>query len=139
MLILMYSNAAYYFQRLQEIDDSLIKVVRNSSGRNPSSIEAEIRELEKELRVSGKMGSDNADDEGDFWLSLPRTFSYQSSRFELPLDISVLSDMTPLEYLARYVSVSSSRRQLYNVVFVRNRSLKDGLLNDEVSPLYYKC
>lgn len=135
----MYSNAAYYFQRLQEIDDSLIKVVRNSSGRNPSSIEAEIRELEKELRVSGKMGSDNADDEGDFWLSLPRTFSYQSSRFELPLDISVLSDMTPLEYLARYVSVSSSRRQLYNVVFVRNRSLKDGLLNDEVSPLYYKC
>jgi hypothetical protein len=139
MLILMYSNAAYFFQRLQEIDDSLIKVVRNSSGRNPSSIEAEIRELEKELRVSGKMGSDNADDEGDFWLSLPRTFSYQSSRFELPLDISVLSDMTPLEYLARYVSVSSSRRQLYNVVFVRNRSLKDGLLNDEVSPLYYKC
>lgn len=135
----MYSNAAYFFQRLQEIDDSLIKVVRNSSGRNPSSIEAEIRELEKELRVSGKMGSDNADDEGDFWLSLPRTFSYQSSRFELPLDISVLSDMTPLEYLARYVSVSSSRRQLYNVVFVRNRSLKDGLLNDEVSPLYYKC
>ena len=34
-------------QRLQEIDDNLLKYVRNSSGRNPSQVEAEIRELEK--------------------------------------------------------------------------------------------
>ena len=118
------------FQRLQEIDDDLLKVVRGSSGRNPAIVEAEIRELEKELKLPGRLSQDQSDEDKDFWLSLPRTFSYQSSRFELPLDISVLSKMVPLDYLSRYVSVSSSRRQLYNKVFVRHRSLKDGLLND---------
>ena len=54
-------------------------------------------------------------------------------RFELPLDMQVLQDMTPLDYLARYVSVSSSRRQLYNKVYVRHRSLKDSMLNEVVS------
>ena len=121
---------SYFFQRLQEIDDDLLKVVRGSSGRNPASVEAEIRELEKELKLPGRLSQDQSEEDKDFWLSLPRTFSYQSSRFELPLDISVLSKMVPLDYLSRYVSVSSSRRQLYNKVFVRHRSLKDGLLND---------
>ena len=72
------------------------------------------------------------DDEIDFWLRLPRTFSLQSARFELPLDMSLLADMTPIEYLTRYVNVSSARRQLYDKVFVRHRSLKDGNLTDEV-------
>ena len=103
---------------MQEIDDTLLKVVRGASGRNPTGVEAEIRELEKELKLPGKISMDEADGEeaNDFWLSLPRTFSYQSSRFELPLNMSVLSDMLPLDYLQRYVSVSSSRRQLYNKV-----------------------
>jgi len=39
---------------LQEIDDNLLKVVRGSSGRNPAGVEAEIRELEKELKIPGK-------------------------------------------------------------------------------------
>ena len=43
----------YFFQRLQEIDDNLLKVVRGSSGRNPAGVEAEIRELEKELKIPG--------------------------------------------------------------------------------------
>ena len=42
-----------FFQRLQEIDDNLLKVVRGSSGRNPAGVEAEIRELEKELKIPG--------------------------------------------------------------------------------------
>ena len=110
-------------------------MVRNSSGRNPAQVEQEIRELEKELKLPSKLSTDQIgeDDEAcDFWLSLPRTFSYQSSRFELPLDIAQLNVMTPLDYLSRYVSVSSSRRLLYNKVFVRHRNLRDGLLNDEV-------
>ena len=50
------------FQRLQEIDDNLLKVVRGSSGRNPAGVEAEIRELEKELKIPGKFhsGAENA-------------------------------------------------------------------------------
>ena len=43
----------FFFQRLQEIDDNLLKVVRGSSGRNPAGVEAEIRELEKELKIPG--------------------------------------------------------------------------------------
>ena len=106
--------------------------MRGSSGRNPAGVEAEIRELEKELKIPGRISTEeNEENETDFWLSLPRTFSHQSSRFELPLDISLLSEMSPLDYLQRHVSISSSRRQLYNKVFVRYRSLKDGLLNEE--------
>ena len=85
-------------------------------------------------QILGRISTEESEeDQNDFWLSLPRTFSYQSSRFELPLNISVLCEMSPLDYVSRYVSVSSSRRQLYNKVFVRHRSLKDGLLNEEVS------
>lgn len=119
---------------MSEIDDNLLKTVR-STGRSAGGsnvVEAEIRELEKELKLPGRISTEeNENEEQDFWLSLPRTFSYQSSRFELPLNISLLSEMTPLDYLQRHVSVSSSRRQLYNKVFVRHRSLKDGLLNEE--------
>lgn len=83
--------------------------------------------------------SSDDDDEVDFWLQLPRTFSNHSSRFELPIDMSELTEMTPVEYLSRYVAVSSTRRQLYDKVFVRHRSLKDGMLSDEVSTrVHYK-
>ena len=60
-------------------------------------------------------------------------------RFELPLDMTVLEDMMPMDYLARFVSVSSSRRQLYNKVFVRFRSLKDSMLNEEVCKNRWSC
>ena len=75
----------------------------------------------QELHLPSSNLEDRNDDEesNDFWLNLPRTFSYQSSRFELPLDISVLVTLTPLDYLSRYVSISSSRRQLYNKVYVQ--------------------
>lgn len=59
-------------------------------------------------------------------------FSYRSSRFELPVSISQLADMSPVEYLSRHVAVTPARRHLYNQVFVRHRSLKDGLLTDDV-------
>jgi hypothetical protein len=62
-------------------------------------------------------GGGGDDDEADFWLQLPRTFSSQSSRFELPLDLSsTLADMSPVQYLSRYVAISSARRQLYDKV-----------------------
>ena len=135
----------------------MIKEVRNAGGRfgNISAVEAEIRRLDKELALPLKLSTEENED-ADFWLQLPRTFSYQSSRywilevllnpflstcfqrhlffsrFELPLDMSMLEDMTPVDYLERHVSVSSFRRQLYNKVYCRNRSLKDGMLNDEV-------
>ena len=41
-------------QRLQEIDDRLIRTVRHSMGRNVSGVEAEIKELEREQALPGK-------------------------------------------------------------------------------------
>jgi hypothetical protein len=41
-------------QRLQEIDDRLIRSVRHSMGRNVATVEAEIKELERELALPGK-------------------------------------------------------------------------------------
>jgi len=103
-----------------------------------SKAQEEIEAIGRELGLheggaaEGKHGGD-ADDDPDFWLRLPRTFSAQSSRFELPVDAGALKDLTPIAYLSRYVAVGSSRRMLYDRVFTRHRSLKDGQLNDEVS------
>ena len=55
-------------------------------------------------------------EESDFWLELPRTFSFTAARFELPLDMAELASLTPVQFLARHVTISSSRRQLYDKV-----------------------
>ena len=63
--------------------------------------------------------------------------------------MSSLAGMEPVDFLARHVTVTSSRRQLYDKVrsrnvslmslipfiqvFTRNRSTRDGLLTEEVS------
>ena len=47
-------NLFLQLQRLQEIDDRLIRTVRQSMGRNVSAVEAEIKELERELALPGK-------------------------------------------------------------------------------------
>ena len=37
-------------------------------------------------------------------------------RFELPLDMNTLAGMEPVDFLARHVTVTTSRRQLYDKV-----------------------
>ena len=37
-------------------------------------------------------------------------------RFELPLDMASLGGMSPVDYLARHVTLTTSRRQLYDKV-----------------------
>ncbi|XP_046384960.1 uncharacterized protein LOC124155257 [Ischnura elegans] len=58
----------------------------------------------------------------NLWLNLPRTFSRQSARFELPFDSRRFRVMTPLQYVREYVILSSGRRMLYNRVFNRHRN-----------------
>uniref|UniRef100_A0A1B0CHW1 Uncharacterized protein n=2 Tax=Lutzomyia longipalpis TaxID=7200 RepID=A0A1B0CHW1_LUTLO len=53
------------------------------------------------------------------WLTLPRKYTRLVSRFELPIDSTVLSELTPLEYLSKYVHVSNYRKQLYHRIFIR--------------------
>ena len=104
--------------------------VRNSSARSLSLVNDELKALEAEIEPPP--GTFSHREEPDFWLELPRSFSFNSARFELPLDMSSLMSMTPVQYLSRHVTVSSSRRQLYDKVFSRYRSSRDGLLTEEV-------
>ncbi|XP_059608214.1 uncharacterized protein LOC132256051 [Phlebotomus argentipes] len=53
------------------------------------------------------------------WLTLPRKYTRLVSRFELPIDSTDLSQLTPVEYLSKYVSVSNYRKQLYHRIFIR--------------------
>ncbi|XP_049771241.1 uncharacterized protein LOC126141558 [Schistocerca cancellata] len=77
----------------------------------------EMRRLKKELQLPPS--------DTELWLTLPRIFSRQSSRFELPLDSRTLNKMSPLQYLQSHVDVSSGRKLLYNMVFNRHREELD--------------
>ncbi|KAK9744704.1 hypothetical protein QE152_g7472 [Popillia japonica] len=57
----------------------------------------------------------------EFWLSLPRTFSRSSARFELPMDSTTLSHLTPMDYIKESINITSSRRLLYNCIFNRHK------------------
>ena len=59
----------------------LIKEVRHAPGRagNPTTVEIEIKQLERDHCLPSKLNIEE-NDEADFWLQLPRTFSYQSAR-----------------------------------------------------------
>ena len=118
------------YQRLLELDEQVVTAVRNSSARSLSLVNDELKALEAEIEPPP--GTFSHREEPDFWLELPRTFSFTSARFELPLDIASLVVMTPVSYLSSHVTVNSSRRQLYDKVFTRNRSQRDGLLTEEV-------
>ena len=63
----------------------MVAAVRNSSLRSLSLVNEELRTLEAEIEPPP--GSFNHKEEADFWLELPRTFSFTSARFELPLDL----------------------------------------------------
>lgn len=118
--------------KLEESEDALTKKLAQKLGRDVSKAQEEIGNLALELGLD-KEDKNDEDDNRYFWLSLPRVFSYRSSRFELPVSISQLADMSPVEYLSRHVAVTPARRHLYNQVFVRHRSLKDGLLTDDAT------
>ena len=123
------------FQRLTELEEMVVNEVRNSSNRSLAHVDDEIRALEVEIEPPP--GTVVHREEADFWLELPRTFSFTAARFELPLDMSSLSSMTPVDYLSRHVTISSSRRQLYDKVFTRHRSQRDGLLSEEVFSIIF--
>ncbi|KAH8376442.1 hypothetical protein KR200_003495, partial [Drosophila serrata] len=50
---------------------------------------------------------------------MPRKFSKSATRFDVPMDLSMLKTMTPWDYLSKYVWVSQQRKQLYKRVFLK--------------------
>ncbi|XP_068142025.1 uncharacterized protein [Drosophila tropicalis] len=50
---------------------------------------------------------------------MPRKFSKSATRFDVPMDLTMLKTMTPWDYLSKYVWVSQQRKQLYKRVFLK--------------------
>ena len=67
--------------------------MRNGLGRtgNAAVVEMEIKQLERELCLPSKFNIEENED-ADFWLQLPRTFSYQSARYLIDVFISLSFD-----------------------------------------------
>lgn len=89
--------------RRQALEEALKSVAKD---RPPCQ---ELLNLQKELKVA-KLNS-------ELWISLPRTFTRSSARFELPMSSHSLLTMTPLQYVQEHVKVSSERKLLFNCVF----------------------
>ena len=68
------------FQRLLEHDEQIVAAVRDSSSRSLSLVNDEIKALVAEIEPPP--GTFTHREEADFWLELPRTFSFTSARFE---------------------------------------------------------
>ena len=64
--------------------------MRNGLGRtgNAAAVEMEIKQLERELCLPSKFNIEENED-ADFWLQLPRTFSYQSARYLIDTFVSL--------------------------------------------------
>nr|XP_053630698.1 uncharacterized protein LOC128687326 [Cherax quadricarinatus] len=59
-----------------------------------------------------------------FWFNLPRSPSHRAAVFTLPVQITRLLGMTPIDYLKQYMKLRTSRRQLYSMIFTRHRDLE---------------
>ncbi|XP_072909090.1 uncharacterized protein [Hemitrygon akajei] len=57
------------------------------------------------------------------------SFSQHSMRFELPVDLWLLKDMSPTQYLSTYCRCDDDLSMLYKAVFSQKDKDKDGLVN----------
>ena len=73
--------------------------MRNGVGRtgNAAVVEMEIKQLERELCLPSKFNIEENED-ADFWLQLPRTFSYQSARYLIDTFVSLSFDPSVLDH-----------------------------------------
>lgn len=79
----MYPLILFSFQRLLEQDEQIVAAVRDSSARSLALVNDEIKALVAEIEPPP--GTFTHHEEADFWLELPRTFSFTSARSELLL------------------------------------------------------
>lgn len=81
-------------------------------------------ELAKLQEALGGGPATNLTEAEVFWLSLPRSPSHRAAVFTLPVQMNRLVGLTSLDYLRKYMQLITSRRQLYSLVFTRNRDLE---------------
>lgn len=66
------------------------------------------------------------------WLRGRIALSRRAARFELPMDVGDLAEMSPVEYLRRHCIISQRRRALYKKAFVKVDKDNDGKINRKV-------
>ena len=60
------------------------------------------------------------------WLQGPHSLSRQSCRFELPMDMRVLEELSSLQYVSQFCRVNSRRTTLFRHYFTKNDRDRDG-------------
>lgn len=86
-------------------------------------------------------------DSNKAWLQGPHSLSRQSCRFELPMDMLVLEQLSPLQYVSQFCRVNSRRKTLFRHYFVKNDRDRDGVMNERtpkrsprsVRPVHRHC
>lgn len=59
------------------------------------------------------------DMDNEKWITMPRKYTRCSARFTLPINTQDLANLTPLDYVSKYIWISDYRKQLYRYVFTR--------------------
>ena len=114
---------------MREVVRTLSMVSNQSSADVPPAEHSSTDDLKTTSRLeifeSKKTKAENA----KAWLQGPLSLSRKGCRFELPMDMKVLENLTPLEYVSNYCRINSRRRTLFRQHFMKNDKDKDGNLN----------
>ncbi|XP_042206797.1 uncharacterized protein LOC121855755 isoform X2 [Homarus americanus] len=103
---------------------------------NPPEDGSELARLQETLGGGPTSGGATLTEAQVFWFSLPRSPSHRAAIFTLPVQITRLFGISPVDYLKKYMRLRTSRRQLYSMVFTRHRDVEsirvERLLVDDV-------
>lgn len=109
--------------------DQNSKFSRSSSSASQSGTGPRAASVEA-LKIMGNLEEEESkrikSDSGKAWLQGPHSLSRQSCRFELPMDMRVLEQLSPLQYVARFCRVNNRRRTLFRHYFTKNDRDRDG-------------
>lgn len=72
-------------------------------------------------------------DSSKAWLQGPHSISRQSCRFELPMDMLVLEQLSPLQYVSQFCRVNSRPRLFIDIISLKLTEIGTALLTRENS------
>ncbi|KXJ22385.1 uncharacterized protein LOC110252578 [Exaiptasia diaphana] len=116
---------------MREIDRTLSTISYSSATGLNDSLQASSFEGQKitenyEEEETKRTGFNS---ETRAWLQGPLSLTRKGCRFELPMDMKVLENMTPLEYISTYCRINNRRKTLFRHYFMKNDKDKDGHVN----------
>ncbi|XP_041455547.1 serine/arginine repetitive matrix protein 1-like isoform X1 [Lytechinus variegatus] len=120
------------------------KVKVDMFGMDPQSIKQLLDLQMRAKRKGGNLDDENEQPRPDLaslleptnrmlkqsdWLRGRIALSRRAARFELPMDVGDLAEMSPVDYLRRHCIISQRRRALYKKAFVKVDKDNDGKIN----------